>query len=283
MKTASSVAAGAATSTGTRKKRKPKRKKLLRCPRPKAEQLNPTPGELSELRDVVAQDHSPEPKPGVLSDLAAAFGLSKTEASPAPVETTNQNSMMSLSGESSGPSLAPDVEAQLAVVPDSAAADSDIPAEQLVDDPGIEPGNVAIVFNLDPVLGKKLVVGVFDQLAKKFGSDHWRVDDEDAAMIAEPLCGVIGRTIGALNEKMPDAVAGWCRTHPEVYALLGAVGWVAGTRGIQQLMLASSGESSPSSSGASVPRPERAAAPTVTTGKTSLGVIPVTSHVAERR
>lgn len=94
-----------------------------------------------------------------------------------------------------GEPLPPESEAMLA----GEADDPGGPAEVSAAGPDLVP---TIAFSIAKT--EKVLVEIFDWLADRFESDHWKLTDNQVSMLGEPTAQLLGGVWTKLAEKLPD-------------------------------------------------------------------------------
>lgn len=112
------------------------------------------------------------------SDLDGPPSAISSTSEPKPGEPLPPESEAMLAGEEGGPGGAADVSA---------------PASDLVP---------TIAFSTAKT--EKVLVEIFDWLAERFESDHWKLSDNQASMLGEPTAQLLGGVWTKLSEKLPD-------------------------------------------------------------------------------
>ena len=109
-------------------------------------------------------------------------------------------------------------------------------AESSAGESGAAVGDLAgiipqIRFNAQTV--EKVLREGFDWLADRFGSDHWKLTDNQAEMLGAPVADVLS----SLFSKLPDFLTRWCDTTPGLGALVVAGAVVIGPKVATQMAM----------------------------------------------
>lgn len=140
------------------------------------------------------------------------------------------------SGGTISSNLAPDVAAQLAGVPDvigdSPSGDNLPPidggSEDVAEGDGVPAPDGPTVFKVKFV--QKQVVNAFDLMVTWRKKSCWKVEDDDANTIAEPLTDLANSLWPKLKALLPEMIAARCEALPGLLEFLMALAMVAGPK-----------------------------------------------------
>lgn len=78
---------------------------------------------------------------------------------------------------------------------------------------------------------------LFDWLAERFKSEHWRLNERQARMLGKPGTLLANAMWAKLQAYLPDVLGKWCETTPGALAFLTACGIVIGPKVMQQVRI----------------------------------------------
>lgn len=257
MPNADSGASTRARKSKPRRSRSPRRQSSRQLP-PPVDVQNPEPA---------GQPRTDANSGGSLLDgLKSAFGLNTSENSSSPeAKDFSSDFRQEPATSGTGELLSPEAEAQLNAVPDVIGAGApespsgDAPAPALGSDE-IAGFMEAIAFEEQDV--KDVLGELFDWLATRFDSDHWRLTDRQMRILGKPTAQLLNSVWAKLRDRLPDILARWCETTPGAAAFLTAAGIVVVPKVMTQVRLSRGAKraASPASEAERQPA-ERAAAP----------------------
>ncbi len=211
------------------------------------------------------------PKASLLDDLGSLFKAyppSQPEQSPSPSPQAAPSLSSSSLPTGSAETLSAEAEQLLAGVPETIGNVVEMPGgDQLPD--AVEADPVAalmdsIAFEEQDV--RDQVEELFEWLAEKFQSDHWKLSERQARMLGKPTAQLLNALWAKLKTRIPDILAQWCETTPGATAFLVAVGIVVIPKATKQLALSRERRRVPVKGQAAPPTPIRANTPPKPTG-----------------
>ena len=133
--------------------------------------------------------------------------------------------------------LSPESERILASVPETIggeAGESGAPVDAPAEDP-IAALMAQVAFEPQDV--QDTLAEMFDWLAERFESDHWRLTDRQARMLGRPAAQLLNSIWTKLQAYIPDILSKWCETTPGATALILAAGIVITPKVMQQVSI----------------------------------------------
>lgn len=94
-----------------------------------------------------------------------------------------------------GEPLSPEAEALLSGEADDPGGPGELPA-------GVGSALDVIKFSTEKT--EKVLIEIFEWLAERFDSEHWKLSDNQVAMLGEPTAQLLGGVWSKLSEKLPD-------------------------------------------------------------------------------
>lgn len=207
----------------TRVQRTPKKRAATR--RPRRSKNLPEPIDLATERIVV-----PQPTQSSASPLQAIGNLFRPkETNQAQPESISQGESLTSSGNSTSDPLSAESERLLDSVPESIGGEVDdaggpaAVSSQVPEDP-IAALMAQVAFEEQDV--KDTLGELFDWLAERFESDHWRLTDRQTRMLGRPAAQMLNAIWGKLQVYIPDILGKWCEDTPGATAFILACGIV---------------------------------------------------------
>lgn len=178
---------------------------------------------------------APVPVVDVPNEPAADGLLGFLSSKPTP--EPNPTPAPKADGESSSASspLPAEVEQQLAAVPDvigGATPEAAAAEGESFQDTGITELLAAVAFEEQDV--RDLLEELFERLAARFESDHWRLSERQSRILGKPSAQLANSIWAKLRDRIPEILARWCEETPGAVAFLTACGIVIVPKVVKQ-------------------------------------------------
>jgi hypothetical protein len=204
---------------------KVKKKRQYRKRQPKETSL-PAPVEIQAAREAQSQPEAA----GIMDSIGSLFSGADNPGQP---QTPLANSLP----RSGTNSLPPESERLLSAVPQTigeAQGEPGAPVDVQADDP-IAALMAQVAFepqDVQDVLGE-----LFDWMAERFESDHWKLTERQARMIGRPTAQLLNSMWSRLQNYLPDILSKWCEETPGATAFIMACGIVIVPKVSQQVKI----------------------------------------------
>lgn len=188
----------------------PKKKKPAKRKRRSPQAPRPLPAPLPPESPSAAET-SPEPQP----PSAAAYsdgsqdGLTPKSDEPGPMLSAEAERLLSSIPETIGDGT------ETAQPAEPAGPDESNPIAALMESVAFEEEDIR------DTLGE-----LFDWLATRFESDHWKLTERQSRMLAKPAAMMANSLWARLQQYIPDIIARWCETTPGAMAFITSAGLV---------------------------------------------------------
>lgn len=180
----------------------------------------PIQPEVSTPEPARPDGEQPETSGGNLLDGLKSIFAGKSHESESSQNPTLPNppvgagTKTSSSGEAA---LSPEAEAQLSAVPDHIGEGGADVAGSPVDVQQGEEGELGslldgVTFEEQDV--KDVLALMFDWLADRFNSDHWKLNDIQQRMLGRPGTQLANALFAKLKDRLPESLANWCDSTP---------------------------------------------------------------------
>lgn len=222
----------------------------------------PKPAKRRSTRPSTSRQRHPQPGPVVDVQLEKPAAESEPLGGllnlfPSPKES--QPPSVPASSASSG-DLPPENRAAVDAVPDviGAPAGADEPEGELSAD-DVRELMAQVAFEEQDI--KDLLGELFDWLADRFESDHWKLSERQMRILGGPSFRLANVLWKRLEERLPDILIGWCESTPGAAAFIMACGIVVGPKIAKQLRLSKGPKPVKEPRVEDRPAPRRSAAP----------------------
>ena len=193
---------------------------------------NPKPSPLPDAIDVPQpQGQQPEPQSSLLSHVQNLFQRPREPIPSQPDSFENSSTSERLSEES---------ERILDSIPARIGGEADDPGGPADNGDGGDQDPISalmreVAFDREDV--EAVLIELFDSLAERFESDHWRLKDRQVKILGKPTTQLLCSVWAKLCAIMPDVVARWCENTPGAMAFLIAAGIVVVPKARKQMAL----------------------------------------------
>lgn len=206
----------------------PKRAKRRSGRRGRKSQRRPRPASAADVRPA-SQPVESQPLDGLLNLF--------------PSQPAAASQPESVASSASSGSLSADAQAALDSVPEVIAAPVDAAAEgpeaELTSE-DVRELMAQVAFEEQDV--RDLLAELFDWLADRFDSDHWKLTERQMRILGGPSFRLANVLWKRLEERLPDILIGWCESTPGAAALIMACGIVVGPKIAKQVRLSRGGK-----------------------------------------
>lgn len=217
------------TERKPRAKKKTAKRKYVRKPKPP--QNLPEPIEINQPK---------EEAPQASEDLLASVrNLFSGQPQSQPEAQQKGSSFSHGSSVNDYQPLSDESERLLSQVPESIADEGQVDGgaaqPQSASDDAISALMAQVAFepqDVQDTLGE-----LFDWLADRFESEHWKLTERQARMLGRPTAQLLNSLWAKLRERIPDILTRWCDETPGAMAFLMACGLVITPKVMQQVSL----------------------------------------------
>ena len=232
VKTAASGEAQTVKKPRSQKKR-PARKQSRKPRNPLAE--NPAPDLWTGTKRRNAQQRESLYPPGVQSLFQPQNSQAQETSQQPEAEAPASHG---INDSSSGEPANRDAQRRLDSIPDVIGVDPDAPEQAAAAEPSITSDEVTalmalVTFEEQDV--KDTLCELFDWIAERMQSDHWKLTERQARMLGGPTTQLINSLWGKLMQRLPDVIVAWCERTPGAAAFLLSFGLVVVPKGMKQI------------------------------------------------